>query len=184
MVLLLAAARLIREQGRRLRVRFVGSGPDAGELKREAEELGIGTSVVFEGRLDDAGLRACYAGADAFVLTSFFEGIPIVLMEAMALTIPCVAPWITGIPELITSGEDGLLFPPGDETAVAECIAALMDDPALRLRIGNNGREKVLRDYDIVKNSKILARTFLSGFQEPAGSSLEGLSQAVGLQSR
>ncbi len=164
-ILLLAVAHLVR-QGKRLRLILVGDGPDRQVLEAYARELGISDSVQFAGRIDDAALRACYEHTDAFVLTSFFEGIPIVLMEAMALTIPCVAPWLNGIPELIDTGVDGLLFPPGNHLKVAECLATLMEDAGLRSRLGDNGRARILREYDINANTATLAALFRQYFGE------------------
>jgi glycosyltransferase involved in cell wall biosynthesis len=73
------------------------------------------------------------------------------------MEIPCVATNITGIPELIRDGIDGFLVPPSDEVALAEALRALIDDPALRLRIGKAGRRRVLEHYDLDQNTTALA---------------------------
>jgi len=83
-----------------------------------------------------ARLNDLYAASDAFVLASLYEGTPIVLMEAMAMEIPCIASAINGIPELIAHGQTGVLFPPADPARLAECIQSLMDDPELAARLG------------------------------------------------
>jgi glycosyltransferase involved in cell wall biosynthesis len=101
-----------------------------------------------------------YEGADIFALASFAEGVPVVLMEAMAMEIPCVATWITGIPELIRSGVDGVLVPPSDASALAEAIASLMDDPGLRSRIAKAGRQRVLDKFNLETNVRLLADIF------------------------
>jgi colanic acid/amylovoran biosynthesis glycosyltransferase len=83
-----------------------------------------------------------------------------VLMEAMAMEIPCVATWITGIPELIRNGVDGLLVAPSDVEAFAGALRQLITDPELRKRIGEAGRVQVLDKFDLRKNSAALAEVF------------------------
>ncbi|HEX8999661.1 MAG TPA: glycosyltransferase, partial [Blastocatellia bacterium] len=94
------------------------------------------------------------------VLASFAEGIPVVLMEAMAMEIPCITTFITGIPELIRDGTDGLLVPPSDVEALAEAIGKLMDDAALRRDLGQQGRARVMDKYDLPRNCARLAEIF------------------------
>ena len=105
-------------------------------------------------------IRTFYAVADLFCLPSFAEGLPVVLMEAMAMGIPCVSTQITGIPELIRNGTDGLLVAPSDLDALVEALAKLMDDAALRERFSRNGRKRILQQYDLRRNVKELARHF------------------------
>ncbi len=108
--------------------------------------------MIFEGWQTPDRIRDFYAQADVFALASFAEGIPVVLMEAMAMEIPCVATWITGIPELIRNEVDGLLVPPGNDEALASAVARLMDDQDLRLRLGKSARRRVVEDYDLNRN--------------------------------
>ena len=83
------------------------------------------------------------------------------------MEIPCVATWITGIPELIRNEVEGLLVAPSDVEGLAQAIARLMDDPALRRRLGEAGRRRVLEEYDLERNtaklSEIFRRRLLSG---------------------
>lgn len=130
-VLLAAIHRLVRS-GRNVRLRLVGGGPDRRSLEDDVRKRGLDRVVVFEGAVNPDRIRAIYESADIFVLASFAEGIPVVLMEAMAMEIPCVATLITGIPELIRDGIDGLLVAPSDDTALADAICRLMDDTELR----------------------------------------------------
>jgi glycosyltransferase involved in cell wall biosynthesis len=81
-------------------------------------------------------------------------------MEAMAMQVPCVSTNIAGIPELIGNEVDGLLVAASDEGALADAIARLMDDPDLRRRIGTAARERVLREYDLTRNTLRLAEVF------------------------
>ena len=158
-VLLAAVARLA-VAGRKVLLRFVGDGPDRASLEEEARTRGLGAAVVFEGSVNQDRIRALYSTADAFALASFAEGIPVVLMEAMAMEIPCVTTFITGIPELIRDGVDGLLVAPSDEEALAGAIARLADDPALRRSLGEAGRRRVAERYDLGRNTERLATIF------------------------
>lgn len=158
-VLVDAVARLVAE-GRRVRLRLVGDGPERDGLERAVAARGLEGAVVFEGWQNPDRVRELYAGADAFALSSFAEGVPVVLMEAMAMEIPCVATRITGIPELIRDGHEGLLVTPSDAEELAAALAALIDDPALRLRLGRAGRRRVLDDYNLAANVERLAEIF------------------------
>ena len=158
-ILLAAVAQLVRE-GHEVRLRLVGDGPDRAMLERETTRQGLGERVVFEGAVNQDRIRELYAAADVFVLASFAEGIPVVLMEAMAMTIPCVTTFITGIPELIRDGQDGLLVAPSDVAGLAAAIARLMEDGALRQRLGEAGRVRVCEKYDLHRNIERLATVF------------------------
>jgi glycosyltransferase involved in cell wall biosynthesis len=158
-VLLSAVAGLVAG-GRRILLRFVGDGPDRASLEEEAKSRGLGPAVVFEGSVNQDRIRALYGTADVFALASFAEGIPVVLMEAMAMEIPCVTTFITGIPELIRDGVDGLLVAPSDEEALAGALARLMDDPALRRTLGPAGRRRVAERYELTRNVEVLAKVF------------------------
>ena len=83
-----------------------------------------------------------------------------VLMEAMAMQIPCVATWITGIPELIVHATGGLLVPPGDAGALARAIARLMDDADLRRTLGEKARLRILEKFDEQRNTEYLTEVF------------------------
>jgi colanic acid/amylovoran biosynthesis glycosyltransferase len=158
-VLIEAAAALIAA-GRALRVRLVGDGPDRPALEALVRARGLAGHVIFEGAVDQDGIRALYRQADAFALASFAEGVPVVLMEAMAMEIPVIATGITGIPELIRDGVDGLLVMPSDVAALAAAIARLMDEPLLRRGLGLAGRLRVIDRYNLAVNVGRLAAVF------------------------
>lgn len=155
-VLVAAIDRLARA-GRKVRLRFVGDGPDRAGLERDVAERGLGAHVFFEGRQNADRVLELYRESDIFALPSFAEGIPVVLMEAMAMEIPCVTTWITGIPELIRDGVDGLLVPPSSDEELAEALARLMDDAPLRRSIGQAARLRVMEHYDLNRNTAALA---------------------------
>ncbi|MDR3734213.1 MAG: glycosyltransferase family 4 protein [Acidobacteriaceae bacterium] len=163
---LLDACRLLAERGHLLHVTFVGTGPDEAGLKTHAAVLGLGASVHFTGALSHAEIRARLSEADVFVLPSFAEGIPVALMEAMAVQLACVSTWTAGIPELIIPDVDGLLVPPGSPSALADALEQLLADPQLRAQLGLSARQRVLAAYSQRENLAITAgllRENLSG---------------------
>jgi glycosyltransferase involved in cell wall biosynthesis len=125
-----------------------------------AKQYGISDHVIFEGAVNQDRIRGLFEQADVFALASSAEGVPVVLMEAMAMEIPCVTTWITGIPELIRNSIDGLLVAPSDDQGLANAIALLMDDEDLRRRLGIAGRKRVMEKYDLRANVARLATVF------------------------
>jgi colanic acid/amylovoran biosynthesis glycosyltransferase len=158
--LLIDAIDLLRRDSPPVQLHIVGGGPDRQALEAEANARGLGDTVIFHGFTPQDKLDDLYRGADIFALPSFAEGVPGVLMEAMAMEIPCVSTWITGIPELIRNGVDGFLVAPSDVGAFADAIRKLIEDTGLRLRIGQAGRVQVLNKFDLTKNSAALADVF------------------------
>jgi colanic acid/amylovoran biosynthesis glycosyltransferase len=147
-------------QGRRVRLHLVGAGPDDASLRQRVLQFADPQTVVFEGPVNHDRIRVLYDAADLFCIPSFAEGIPIVLMEAMASGIPCVTTQIAGIPELIRTGLDGLLVAPSDLDGLTDALATLMDDEALRDRISKSGRQRIVEHYDLCRNVKQLAGIF------------------------
>jgi colanic acid/amylovoran biosynthesis glycosyltransferase len=155
--LLLEVVAALNSEGYPVHLRLVGDGADRGWLEHRASELGITSSVDFVGQVDQDRLMELYRETDVSVLSSLAEGIPMVLMEAMAMQIPCVAPCITGIPELIEHGVDGMLFAVGDVEDLKAKIRTLLDAPALCAQIGRQARARVIRDYDMAQNTERFA---------------------------
>lgn len=158
-LLLIAMERLVKE-GRRIRLRLVGDGPERRNLEGFVEAHGLSNHVVFEGFVNQDQLSDLYRECDVFVLPSFAEGVPVVLMESMAREIPCIATWVGGVPDLIRDGVDGLLVAPGDADSLAVAIRRLLDDPELRRRLGTQARQRILQKYDLRKNVGQLAGIF------------------------
>jgi glycosyltransferase involved in cell wall biosynthesis len=154
---LIQACSLLLKRGAKLHLNFVGGGEDLESLQQLSKELGIGENVTFAGSMGQDKVRNYYNRADIFVLPSFAEGVPVVLMEAMAKEIPVISTRITGIPELIEHGHDGLLATPGDVNDLAAQISTLLEDEELRKRLGKAGRIKVTRLYNTEKNNRDLA---------------------------
>lgn len=140
-----------------LRLTLVGDGPLRRALEAQVHRLGLSGIVSFAGWQDEAGVRAALAGAQALVLPSFAEGLPVVAMEAMAAGRPVIGTLIAGLPELVTP-ETGWLVPAGDARALAGAMAALADTTPGRLtEIGRAARRRALERHDIDRAAARLA---------------------------
>jgi glycosyltransferase involved in cell wall biosynthesis len=157
---LIQACKQLVDQQRAVRLVIVGTGPDESSLKTQVTALGLDNSVKFTGALNHDQITDQYARADAFALASFAEGIPVVLMEAMASGVPVVSTRITGIPELIQDGHDGRLVSPSDASELAGAIAELMDDPQRSAEFARHAREKVVSMFNLERNVSALADIF------------------------
>ncbi len=134
---------------------IAGEGPLEQDLRNEAEGLGLGGRVKFIGpRVDVPELLQVF---DLYVLPSLWEGLPMVLLEAMAAGCPIVATGVGGVPSAIEDGVNGLLVPPRDPAALAHAIVRVLGDETLRRRMGQAGKqvfgerfsaEKMTRRYE------------------------------------
>jgi glycosyltransferase involved in cell wall biosynthesis len=158
-ILLMALKRLLRKHAA-IHLTFIGDGADRLLLENFVAQHGLSSFVTFLGSLNHDQTRARLAGCDIFVLASFAEGVPVALMEAMAMEIPCVSTQIAGIPELIENGVEGLLVPASSDEALAGAIEKLLDSPQLREALGKAARIKVTNCYNLGKNTAKLAATF------------------------
>ena len=158
--LLVDAVARLGAAGRPVQLQVVGAGVDRDSLERHVARLGAEQWVRFEGAVNQDRIRDFYARADCFCIASFAEGIPVVLMEAMAMEIPCVTTRVTGIPELIRDGVDGRLVAPSDLDGLAAALAALIDDAGLGRRLGASARQRVIDSYDLAANVELLAEQF------------------------
>lgn len=158
-VLLEALGELTR-RGVKLSATVVGEGPTRPTLEATAEELGIAESVTFAGAVGQHEIHRYYSEADVFCLPSFAEGLPVVLMEAMAMNLPVVATRIMGVAELVEDGVTGFLVPPGRSELLADAIERMAGDQGLRERMGQAGRDRVLADFDVDGAAERLERLF------------------------
>jgi glycosyltransferase involved in cell wall biosynthesis len=145
---LLRAIGRVREAVPDVCLLLVGQGPLEAATRRLAAELGLDGTVVFTGFRSDA--RRLMAAFDVFTLSSTYEGLPIALIEAMALGRPAVVTRVGGTPEVVADGAQGLLVPPRDPAALADGLLRLLGDPKLRARMGAAARARAL-DFDIRK---------------------------------
>jgi glycogen synthase len=124
---LLRAAARVRERLPEVRFLLIGQGPLEPEARRLAAELGLDATVVFTGFRTDA--HRLLAALDVFTLSSTYEGLPIALIEAMALGRPAVVTRVGGVPEVLADGDQGLLVPPRDPAALADGLLRLLAAP-------------------------------------------------------
>jgi hypothetical protein len=137
---------------------LVGDGPERTSLEALAARLGIAGAVDFSGYLSQAQVADRLSRADVFALPSFAEGVPVVLMEAMASRLPVIAPRVAGVPELVEDGVSGFTVSPGDAEMLTARIDALLSDPALRARMGDAGHAKVAAEFDQAAEAAWLKR--------------------------
>jgi glycosyltransferase involved in cell wall biosynthesis len=159
-LVLLWALAALRERGLQVDAVLVGDGPYRDQLEREAHRLGVAGQLTFTGALTGAAIAPQYRDADVFCLPSFAEGLPVVLMEAMASGVPVVATAIAGVRELVHDGESGLLVSPGRADELAGALAVMLAEPALAAGMAETGRRHVEREFDSDRNALALAELF------------------------
>jgi glycosyltransferase involved in cell wall biosynthesis len=145
-----------------LEVLVVGDGPDRAALERRAGAQGLGDRVRFVGSKPPSEVSELLQTADIFVLPSFAEGVPVVVMEALAAGLPVVASFVGGMAELVEDGVTGYLIPPGDPAPLAARVEALIDDPETRNRMGQAGRAKVVAEFDATVEARRLGSLFIN----------------------
>jgi glycosyltransferase involved in cell wall biosynthesis len=148
-IYLIRAAARIKEKYPLLRVLIVGDGPYLEELKKESKKAGVEEHVRFLGRRSD--IPDILAVSEVFAFPSLYEGLPMVVLEAMATKRPVVASNIPGTTELISDGEDGYLVPVKDEISLAEKIDKLLSDPDLANSMGEHAGSKVQERFTVKK---------------------------------
>jgi glycosyltransferase involved in cell wall biosynthesis len=179
---LIAACRRLREEGREFRCWIVGTGPLRAALEGQARRAGLQEVVSFLGPKRHDEVLALYRAATLFVLPCVVcrngdrDGIPNVLIEAMAMELPVVSTAVSGIPELVVPRETGLLVPERDVTALAMAMGGLLDLSGLRRELGRRARERVTALFDGGRNVADLARLF----QETASGAAGGPAGAAG----
>lgn len=159
---LLRACRILQDQGYTFTCRIVGEGPLRQTLEREIRELALSERVELWGAETHERVIEMYQRATIATLPCIIsqngdrDGIPNVLVEAMCMGVPVVSTPVSGIPELITSGINGVLVPPNNSSALATALASLLDDPLLCCRLAAAGRQTVLEQFDMAHNTKQL----------------------------
>ena len=165
LVLVEAAGRLAAE-GVEFEITLIGDGPMRRPIEAAIGRFGLGDRIKLAGWMGSEGVRDAILGSRAFVLPSFAEGLPVVIMEALALGRPVISTYVAGIPELVETGACGWLVPAGsvDELARAmrEALAAPVED---LVRMGREGARRVAERHD----SRIEARRLSGLFQEAGG---------------
>ena len=157
---LLRAVAMLRDRGIALDVVLAGDGPSRAGLARLAEELGLRERVEFLGEVAHDDVPGVLQRLDIFAMPSTWEGFGVSALEASAMELPAVASDIHGIPDVVLDGETGLLVPPADVGALADAIARLAGDAALRRAMGAAGRAYVERAYRWQDNAALMERLY------------------------
>jgi glycosyltransferase involved in cell wall biosynthesis len=144
---LLDAVTQLAARGVTVELRLVGGGELENGLREQIASRGLQDQVVLVGPVGQDEILAQYHWADVFCLPSFAEGLPVVLMEAMATELPVVTTPINGIPELVKDGTNGFLVAPGRADLLADALATLAADPDLRARLGQRARTDVVAGF-------------------------------------
>jgi len=142
------------------RLTLVGDGPLRAELEARVRDLGLADAVTFTGYIGMEEVARQLDGADIFVLPSFAEGVPVVLMEAMAARMPVIGPKVAGVEELVEDGVSGFAVPPGDTDTMAARIAELLENADRRAEMGISGRNRVESDFNVDHEAAKLAALF------------------------
>jgi colanic acid/amylovoran biosynthesis glycosyltransferase len=163
---LVEACRILADRGRAFECRIIGGGLLEEELKIRIRELGLEGLVEMAGPLPQSEIKNEIRSASAFAAPCVEsrdgdrDGLPTVLLEAMAFGTPCVSTDVTGIPEVVKDGETGLMVSQSDALALADALERLLDDSSLRLRLAGNARAVVEDDFDVRRNAAKLRDVF------------------------
>jgi colanic acid/amylovoran biosynthesis glycosyltransferase len=157
-VVLLRSLRTLFEHDVRFRLEIVGSGDFIDEVRAEAQRLGIDELVDFLGELPVDQVQRRLANADVFCLPSFAEGLPVSIMEAMAIGVPVVTTFISGIPELAVHEHTALVVPAGNVDELAKALSTLLADADLRTRLAHAARLAVEARHSVTTNAAELSR--------------------------
>jgi colanic acid/amylovoran biosynthesis glycosyltransferase len=179
LLLVSAVGRLVRK-GRPVELVLAGDGEMRAELESLIDQDGLRSCVRITGWIDSAAVRAEILAARALVLPSFAEGLPVVIMEAMALRRPVLSTYVAGIPELVRHGVDGWLFAAGDVDALVAALEDLLATPAATLEaMGEAARARVLKRHAIEVEAAKLACLLRASLQNEPATPLQGAEPAA-----
>jgi glycosyltransferase involved in cell wall biosynthesis len=153
---------ILKERGVSFRAVIIGGGDEGKhDVQKIIDDGDISRCVDITGALDRDGVKDFLARSDIFVLPSISEGIPVTIMEAMAMELPVVATDISGIPEIVMDGKTGFLIPKEDPQALADRLEHLMADEELRRSMGREGRRLIVERYNVYTNVERLEGLFM-----------------------
>ncbi len=183
---LIEAADFLRRRGRCFQIEIIGDGPLRAALEERVAECGLQDRIRLLGAQPHSAVRQAYARAAAFALPCVVasdgdrDGIPNVLLEAMASGVPVVSTPVSGIPELIESGREGILVPPNRPDDLANALERLLSDPDLSGRLARAAREKIETAFSVEENCRRLLEVFReAGAQIPYAPSFAGIPRAA-----
>jgi len=152
------ACALLHQRRKGLRFSLCGGGPLERRLRRQSARLGLDGVLRFEGLVPNP--RPFLEQWEVFVISSRYEGLPYVILEAMAAGKPVVATRVPGIEDVVVNGKTGVLVPPGDANAMADAVACLLDDRDLAAHMGQAGYERVAARFRLDKQLWELAEFY------------------------
>lgn len=161
---LIEAMPRVQEEVPGVRLLIAGYGPQERELREQVDRLSVGDCVSFLGRRLD--MLAVTRTFDVYVLPSIWEGMPMVLLEAMALGRPIVATPVGGVPTLVDHGRNGLLVPPREPVTLAEALTDLLRDPEKRKRFGRESRRRFEEGF----TAEVMARNYADLYRRAVAS--------------
>jgi glycosyltransferase involved in cell wall biosynthesis len=159
---------------KRINLDVVGDGPERSDLEAQIRELGLEKRVRLHGSLPEDEVAAMFDHADLFVLPSVIaangrmEGVPVVLMEALACGVPAVATRLSGVPELVEDKVTGTLAEQGDVASMGAALKRVLNDPDRAAAMARAGRQRVVEEYDVVASAEMLAQQFVAVAREPS----------------
>ena len=169
------ALRAVVDQFADIRLICLGEGDEEGESRRICNELGLAQHVRFEGYRSD--VAEWFQAADVNVLPSFYEGLPLTILEAMASGVPTVASDVGGIPELVKDGVSGLLVPPGDSSSLAKAVLRLGRDTDLRRSMGAAAWSSASQNFSLEQQVHKTEQLYLNLYEAAtSGTSRRALS--------
>lgn len=157
-ILLIKAARQLADEGLEFKIILVGDGLLRQELEREIQAFGLSENIKITGWATSSEVQNYITNSRVFVLPSLAEGLPVALMEALALGRPVISTYVAGIPELVEQGKHGWLIPAGSVAALTEAMRQAIQCPVAELaRMGRAGRERVAQQYNAAVEARKLA---------------------------
>ena len=178
--ILIEALATLADRGHRPRCRIIGQGEEQGNLRSQIAGAGLTGTVTLDGPRPQPEVFAAMARAAVLACPCVVgrdgnrDGLPTVLIEAMALGTPCIGTDVTGIPEIVRHDTTGLIVPEGDPVALADALQRTLSDAALRARLSQAGRALVAQDFDIHRNAAALRAVFADCMARRAGEPARG----------
>lgn len=166
---LIEACRILRERGLRFRCLLIGKGNLRSDIQRQIKAAGVYRYVTIVGPQTQLEVRQRFHDAHLCVLPCLIaadgnrEGLPVSIVEALACGVPVVTSSLTGIPEVVRDGHNGMLVPPGDAVAFADAVERVMRDRALYERLRGNARASVTGNFDLRESARVLQQLFAGG---------------------
>jgi glycosyltransferase involved in cell wall biosynthesis len=156
-LVLISAAHRLRDTGTQFEIVFAGDGPMRKSIDEAIRKAGLQATITITGWVPGGRVKAEIEAARALVLPSFSEGLPVVIMEAMALNRPVISTYVAGIPEIVQPGKTGWLVPAGDDVALAQAMdEALVAPPAQLAAMGAAGRLHIVDQHDVLREAEKL----------------------------